>query len=93
MPERLKGFIHAPDGMGSDPVRHHYYEAQTNDRQEPQIWVATPPVSLLGLTMVARFSKVSVAGRAAWCEPGPWQASQPTPGSRKDSLSRSTPVA
>jgi hypothetical protein len=41
MPERLKGFIHAPDGLGSDPVRHHYYETQTDDRQEPQIWAYT----------------------------------------------------
>ena len=41
MAERLKGFIHAPDGLGSDPVRHHYYEAQTGDRHEPQIWAYT----------------------------------------------------
>ena len=41
MAERLRGFIHAPDGLGGDPVRHHYYEAQTNDGQEPQIWAYT----------------------------------------------------
>jgi hypothetical protein len=39
--ERLQGFFHAPDGMGADPVRHHYYETQTDDRHEPQIWAYT----------------------------------------------------
>ena len=41
MVERLRGFIHAPDGMGADPVRDHYYEAQTSDPDEPQIWAYT----------------------------------------------------
>ena len=41
MAERLRGFFHAPDGQGSDPVRHHYYEAQTDDPAEPQIWAYT----------------------------------------------------
>jgi hypothetical protein len=41
MAERLRGFLHARDGEGGDPVRHHYYEAQSGDRQEPQIWAYT----------------------------------------------------
>ena len=41
MPERLKGFFHARDGEGSDPVRHHYWETQSNDPAEPQIWAYT----------------------------------------------------
>ncbi|MDH3668264.1 MAG: hypothetical protein OEN23_15150 [Paracoccaceae bacterium] len=51
MAERLKGFFHAPEGQGpdglgpdqpgTDPVRHHYYEAQTDDPNEPQIWAYT----------------------------------------------------
>jgi len=38
MPERLRGFFHARDGEGTDPVRHHYWEGQTDDPDEPQIW-------------------------------------------------------
>jgi hypothetical protein len=41
MTERLQGFFQTPDGLGSNPVRHHYYETQTDDRQEPQIWAYT----------------------------------------------------
>jgi hypothetical protein len=41
MAERLRGFFHAPDGKGADPVRDHYYELQTGDPGEPQIWAYT----------------------------------------------------
>jgi len=45
MPERLKGFFHARDGEGTDPVRHHYWEQQTDDLAEPQIWAYTSRMS------------------------------------------------
>jgi hypothetical protein len=38
MPERLTGFLHARNGEGADPVRHHYWEQQTDNPAEPQIW-------------------------------------------------------
>jgi hypothetical protein len=38
MPERLKGFFHLAHGAAPDPALGHYYEAQTDDPAEPQIW-------------------------------------------------------